>query len=73
MKVNEDAEQHPADARLREMTAERDRWIRPFNRLDAAVARHKRASGGMLGTCIEDDKGLYHAHAQVLRAAGEAP
>ncbi len=70
MKVNEDAEQHPADARLSDMTADRDRWIRLFNRLDAAVARHRDACATE-AALLEDHERLHRAHAQVLKAAGE--
>jgi len=71
VKVNEDAEQHPADARLREMTAERDRWIRLFNRLEAAVARHRNAADGPFGGGPDVDEALHYAHARILKAAAE--
>jgi hypothetical protein len=52
-------------ARLRD---ERDHWIRLFNRLEAAVSHHKRATGGFT---TDADDALYAARDRILRAAAK--
>jgi hypothetical protein len=48
-------------------TTERDRWIRLFNRLDAAITHHQKAKSDMF--MDEVDEALYAARAKVLRDA----
>ncbi len=45
---------------------ERDRWIRLFNRLEAAVSHHKRATGEF---ATDADEALYAARDRILRDA----
>jgi hypothetical protein len=50
--------------------ADRDRWVRLFNRLEAAVSHHKRALGYEDDDAYEPwDEALYKARAQILRDA----
>ena len=53
--------------RIIDLEGARDHWIRLFNRLEAAVARHKERSGGFEPA---DDE-LYAAHAKVLKASAK--
>lgn len=53
------------------LVAERDKWIRLFNRLEAAIAYHERANIDLLGTTLEDDEALYAARDRVVRDAAE--
>jgi len=46
--------------------ADRDHWIGLFNRLDAAVARHRRKDSAWAD---EFDEALHTAHDKVLKAA----
>ena len=60
----------PACAELEQMAdvrAERDRWIRLFNRLEAAITHHKKAKSAMF--VDEVDEALYAARDRVLRDA----
>jgi hypothetical protein len=49
-----------------EACAERDRWIRLFNRLEAAVTHHKRDTAGFASNA---DDSLYAARDRILRDA----
>lgn len=57
-----------------DLQAQRDHWIRLFNRLDAAVNHHniKRCSGHEGFGPDENDDALYAAQQRILRAAAEA-
>ena len=46
---------------------ERDAWIRLFNRLEGAVAHHRKQEKW----CETWDEALYAAHDRVLKAASE--
>jgi hypothetical protein len=50
-----------------ELATERDRWIRAFNRLEAAISHHKRDEG------FPDvhDEALYHARDRILSDLAE--
>jgi hypothetical protein len=50
---------------LAEGERERNRWIRLFNRLDAAISRHRKAKAWTDDT----DDALHAAHDKVLKAA----
>ena len=56
---------HNCEDAVDELRAERDRWIRLFNRLDAAVARHRKDAFFTSDT----DDALHAAHDRVLKAA----
>lgn len=45
---------------------ERDRWIRLFNRLEAAVVHHRKAASEMFGA---GDEALWAAHKSILKDA----
>lgn len=47
--------------------AQRDHWIRLFNRLEGAVAHHRKATKDFREV---HDEALYAAHDRVLRDAG---
>jgi hypothetical protein len=69
-----EAHLHREIARLR---AERDSWIRAFNRLQGAVQHHRNAGAdsGMAGHFVDThDESLYAAHDAILRdlTKGEA-
>lgn len=49
-------------------TAERDEWIQRFNRLEAAIAHHKRDTAGFESTA---DDSLYAARDRILRDAAK--
>lgn len=49
--------------------SERDRWIRLFNRLDAAVSRHRTAKEA--GFADDADDALAAAHDRILKAAAK--
>lgn len=49
-----------------DLVAERDHWIRLFNRLEGAVAHHKTATSAFREV---HDEALYAAHERVLRDA----
>ncbi len=49
---------------------ERDRWVRLFNRLDAAVTHHQKATREQGFTEVHDDA-LYAARARILRDAAD--
>lgn len=54
---------------------ERNHWIRLFNRLDAAVSRHRTSSeakGASILGPTEDDEALWDAHDKILNAAAGA-
>lgn len=51
---------------LEAVRTERDRWIRLFNRLDAAVTHHKHATGAF---ATDADETLYAARERILRDA----
>ena len=50
--------------------AERNEWIRLFNRLDSAVARHVRQKSA--GWTDDADDALHAAHDAILKAAANA-
>jgi hypothetical protein len=56
---------------LAAVTAQRDHWIRLFNRLDAAVNHHRRDAEANAGTIgVETwDSALYAAQTRILRDA----
>lgn len=64
-----------AARKINELTEQRDRWIRLFNRLEGAVAHHRKARVGekakLLTFCDEIDDALYAAHDRVLKAAAK--
>lgn len=43
-----------------------NRWVRAFNRLEAAVTHHKRATANVLGDHEDADTALYKASAKIL-------
>jgi hypothetical protein len=49
------------------MQEERNAWIRLFNRLDAAVSKHRAAKSAGFADDIDD--GLHAAHDRVLKDA----
>jgi hypothetical protein len=51
-----------------EAIRERDRWIRLFSRLEAAVSHHKAAKGAFAD---DADDALWAARDRVLRSAAE--
>lgn len=53
------------------LVAERDHWIRLFNRMEAAVAHHRAANDQMLGTTLEADEALYHARDRIVADAAK--
>lgn len=53
---------------LADVVADRDRWIRLFNRLDSAVNHHKKGRIGLV-FADEADVSLYAAQARILRDA----
>jgi hypothetical protein len=55
--------------RAEKAEAERDRWIRLFNRLEAAISHHERHDHWK----EEPDVALYKARDSILRAAAEEP
>jgi hypothetical protein len=56
---------------------DRNRWIRLFNRLDAAVSRHRKAKdpeGRSFKTWADDtDDALHAAHDRILKDAATPP
>lgn len=52
------------------MTADRDRWIRAFNRLDAAITHHRRDTLNGVDTSDEADEALWVARDKILRDLG---
>ncbi len=60
-----------ANAVTRRVEAERDRWIRLFNRLDGAISHHQTATR-TVGFVDTYDEALYAARARILRAAAES-
>ncbi len=57
------------DVKLAAVIADRDRWVRLFNRLDAAVSHHKKATAIFESTF---DEALYAARDRIMRDAAEA-
>jgi hypothetical protein len=55
-----------AQERFRRAEAEWGRWVRLFNRLEAAVSHHKKANAGLM---TEADEALYAARDRILRDA----
>jgi 1,2-phenylacetyl-CoA epoxidase PaaB subunit len=56
-----------AQERYQRAEAERDRWVRLFNRLEAAVSHHKKASARRF---VDDhDEALYAARDRICRDA----
>lgn len=61
--------------RSRGLEEERNHWIRLFNRLDAAVSRHRHAAEGE-GERLwvnEWDEALWAAHDRVLKSSSVSP
>jgi hypothetical protein len=52
---------------IQPLTDDRDRWIRLFNRLEAAISHHKRDNKFV----DEADEALYHARDKILKDAGD--
>lgn len=59
--------------RPRDHAAERDKWIRLFNRLQGAVQHHQNAKHDRELFVDEVDQALYAAMARVLRDAATKP
>jgi hypothetical protein len=51
------------------LTADRDKWIRAFNRLEAAISHHKRDND----FADLEDEALWHARDKILRDVAERP
>lgn len=51
----------------RRVVADRDRWLRLFNRLDRAIVKHRQELPA--DTQLGPDEELYAVHAKVLAAA----
>lgn len=49
-------------------TAERDHWIRLFNRLEATISHHKKATGNFSS---DADERLYAARDKIMRDAAK--
>ena len=50
-----------------ELQQQRDAWVRAFNRLDAAVSHHKRASDRF---ATDADEALYAARDWIVKSLG---
>lgn len=59
------------------LAQQRNDWIKLFNRLDAAVARHHRDHHDIPGSALEEhvgdetDEALWAAHDRILKAASK--
>jgi hypothetical protein len=51
------------------LIAERDHWIRLFNRLEASITHHRKGKLFGFDTSDEVDEALWHARDQVLKDA----
>ena len=52
--------------------AERDKWVKLWNRLEAAISHHKKAKLTGVDTSDEVDEALWAARDKILSAASEA-
>lgn len=55
---------------VRDLTDERDHWIRLFNRVEAAISHHKKATATF---ATDADEALYAARDRILRDAANPP
>lgn len=60
----------PHDCAVATARNDRDRWVRLFNRLEAAVSHHKRDTAGF---ATDADERLYAARERILRDAATGP
>jgi hypothetical protein len=52
------------------VTNDRDRWVKAFNRLDAAITHHRRDTLGGVDTSDEADEALWAARDKIIRDLG---
>lgn len=60
-----------ADFRIKQLEDERNRWIRHWNRLEAAVTHHRAGKLAGVDTSDEIDEALWSARDKILRDAAQ--